>query len=234
MLPSPALRIVNEPGAGVIAEGSWDELSGALLHRAGFLPVSTIRSSWWRVPHDLEPAEENEIATHAYEMLTAARYEVSIAPELRFRPSTAAREIKSLASEIRRSDSPEAVTELLAVLSDPDHGVLPGLSNLLTDAATWADRQPPGEVPISVVAPLSRAAGALDLAQSDLAEAERDLSLPPAAARAGRSAPVASSGEPMVAAARARSTAADGPATGAPQPAPTTAPVVNRPTGRSR
>ncbi|MGK4579604.1 hypothetical protein [Kitasatospora sp. HPMI-4] len=232
MPPSPALRIVNEPGAGVIAEGSWDELSGALLSRAGFLPVSTVRSSWWRVPYDLEPAEQNEIATHAYDMLTAARYEVSIAPELRHRLSAAAREINSLATEIRRSDSPEAVTDLLAVLSNPDHGVLPALSNLLADADTWAGRQSPDEVLSSAVAPLSKAAGALDLAQSDLAKAERDRSLPPAATR--KSTPTATANQPLTAAARSRSTALEGFTTGTPEPPSAAIPVADRPTSRSR
>lgn len=98
---TPSIRISHPPGAGVIAEGQGDELSGLLLRRAGFLPVSTPRSSWWRTPYDLEPAEQQEMATAAYDMLRAARCEVSIAPELRAPSENAATEPRVAAARAR-------------------------------------------------------------------------------------------------------------------------------------
>lgn len=131
------IRITKRYGAGLIAEGPHDELAAALLRRAGFLPISTPRSSWWRAPYDLDTAEENEIASAAYDMLTSARYPVTIAPELRSRPTAAAREVTAMGSEIIDSASLDTVTALLSTVSDAEHGTLTEVTRLLDNAAHW-------------------------------------------------------------------------------------------------
>ncbi|MFI1953169.1 hypothetical protein ACH437_15180 [Streptomyces xinghaiensis] len=80
--PVPAIHIARRPTSGVTAEGG-DAFAATLLERAGFIPQSSIRQSWYRLHYDMGEDYENEKATSAYEMLTAAGYPVAIDPSLR-------------------------------------------------------------------------------------------------------------------------------------------------------
>ncbi|MCP3821395.1 hypothetical protein NLX86_25855 [Streptomyces sp. A3M-1-3] len=77
------IRITRGQGGEVEAEGVLDSLAADVLRRAGFLFEPTLRGHWIRLPFDMGRDWENEHATWAAGMLTAARYPVHLAPDLR-------------------------------------------------------------------------------------------------------------------------------------------------------
>ncbi|GCD41863.1 hypothetical protein [Streptomyces paromomycinus] len=77
------IRITRGPGGEVEAEGPIDAFAASILHRAGFLSQPVLHATWHRLPFDLGTAWENEHAAFAAEMLTAARYPVTLGPGLR-------------------------------------------------------------------------------------------------------------------------------------------------------
>lgn len=179
-MPTSPIRISHEPGAGLIAEGPNDELAAALLRRAGFLPVSTPGSSWWRSPYDLEPAEESEIASAAYDILSAARYEVTIAPGLRSQPTAMAREFQRIAAEIIDADDLDTVTTLLSSVTDPEHGALAGIARLVEDVRHWTTTDSACTSPDELVLQLDQVIQSVETAQVGLETAVRALeSVPP-------------------------------------------------------
>ncbi|MFG3348668.1 hypothetical protein ACGF1Z_26865 [Streptomyces sp. NPDC048018] len=76
------IMIVRGRGGEVEAEGSLDALASELLARAGFVRQYTLRGTWHRLPFDMGREWENEHASHAAEMLRAARYPVRLDPTL--------------------------------------------------------------------------------------------------------------------------------------------------------
>ncbi|MCW8379802.1 hypothetical protein [Streptomyces justiciae] len=79
---SQPLRIVRGQGGEVEVTGRIDGFAGDVLRRAGFLFEPSLRGVWIRLPFDLGRARENDRASWAAEMLTAARYHVELAPDL--------------------------------------------------------------------------------------------------------------------------------------------------------
>lgn len=77
------IRIRREQGGEVEVTGRIDAFASDVLRRAGFRFEPTLRSVWIRLPFDMGRAWENEHATWAAEMLTAARYRVDLGPDLR-------------------------------------------------------------------------------------------------------------------------------------------------------
>ncbi|MEU6227486.1 hypothetical protein [Streptomyces sp. NPDC047042] len=77
------IRILRGHGGEVEVTGCVDAFACDVLRRAGFLFEPTLRSVWIRFPFDLGRVWENEHATWAAEMLTAARYRVDLGPDLR-------------------------------------------------------------------------------------------------------------------------------------------------------
>ncbi|MFJ6898141.1 hypothetical protein [Streptomyces hokutonensis] len=84
------IRIRREEGGEVEVTGSIDAFASDVLRRAGFRFEPTLRSVWIRLPFDLGRDWENEHATWATEMLTAARYPVDLDPDLRPRAGESA------------------------------------------------------------------------------------------------------------------------------------------------
>ncbi|MEU3299728.1 hypothetical protein ABZ729_07885 [Streptomyces sp. NPDC006678] len=80
------ISITRGRGGQVEVEGVLDSLSADVLRRAGFLFEPTLRGHWIRFPFDMGRDWENEHATWAAEMLTAARYPVHLDPDLRGHP----------------------------------------------------------------------------------------------------------------------------------------------------
>ncbi|MGW0137545.1 hypothetical protein [Streptomyces calvus] len=76
------IRITRGPGGEVEVTGHVDSFAGDLLRRAGFLFEPSLRGHWIRLPFDLGRAWENEHATWAAKMLTAARYPAHLGPGL--------------------------------------------------------------------------------------------------------------------------------------------------------
>ncbi|MEI5525258.1 hypothetical protein WB388_32095 [Streptomyces brasiliscabiei] len=146
----PAIRIARRPTSGVTAEGG-DAFAATLLERAGFIPQSSIRQSWYRLHYDMGEDYENEKATYAYEMLTAARYPVVIDPSLHLRndgigtaPLVAAhgaynQTLSTLIDEIVHADEAVEVAALLYVLTDERIGMLPALREVVEKAGFWVD-----------------------------------------------------------------------------------------------
>ncbi|MFI9755742.1 hypothetical protein [Streptomyces collinus] len=77
------IRITRGRGGEVEVEGILDSHAADVLRRAGFLFEPTLRGHWIRLPFDLGRDWENEHATWAAGMLTAARYPVCLDPDLR-------------------------------------------------------------------------------------------------------------------------------------------------------
>ncbi|TQE15534.1 hypothetical protein Sipo8835_45300 [Streptomyces ipomoeae] len=148
--PIPAIRIARHPTSGVTAEGG-DAFAATLLERAGFIPQSSIRQSWYRLHYDMGDDYENEKATYAYEMLTAARYPVVIDPSLLLRndgtgtaPLVATHDaynqtLSTLIDEIVHADEAVEVAALLYVLTDEKIGMLPALREVVEKAGFWVD-----------------------------------------------------------------------------------------------
>lgn len=62
--------------------GPVDSFAEVVLRRAGFLFEPSLRGPWIRLPFDMGETWENEHATWAVDMLTAARYRVEVDPSL--------------------------------------------------------------------------------------------------------------------------------------------------------
>jgi hypothetical protein len=77
-----AIRLTRGPGGEVEVTGPLDDLATAVLRRAGFQFEPALWGHWIRLPFDLGRDWENEHATWAAEMLTAARYPVHLDPDL--------------------------------------------------------------------------------------------------------------------------------------------------------
>ncbi|MFE9601578.1 hypothetical protein [Streptomyces hokutonensis] len=84
-----AIRITRGPGGEVEVDGPVDAFAASVLARAGFDTSPMLRGVWIRLPFDLGRRWENEHATWAAEMLTAARYTVDLDPGLRPAPDSA-------------------------------------------------------------------------------------------------------------------------------------------------
>lgn len=84
-----AIRIARGLGGEVEVDGPVDAFAASVLARAGFDTYPTLRGVWIRLPFDLGRRWENEHATWAAEMLTAARYTVDLAPDLLPAPDSA-------------------------------------------------------------------------------------------------------------------------------------------------
>ncbi|MFF2941317.1 hypothetical protein ACFVSQ_15895 [Streptomyces niveus] len=84
------IRITRGPGDQVEATGPFDPLAASLLRRAGFLTFPTLSGQWVRLPFDMGGEWENEHASWAADMLTAARYPITLDPTLRTSPQSAA------------------------------------------------------------------------------------------------------------------------------------------------
>ncbi|MFF5090374.1 hypothetical protein [Streptomyces niveus] len=80
------IRIIRRHGGQVEATGPLDTLAADLLRRAGFLTFPTLSGPWIRLPFDLGAEWENERSSWAADMLTAARYPLTLDPTLRTGP----------------------------------------------------------------------------------------------------------------------------------------------------
>lgn len=83
------IRIIRGRGGQVEVEGAVDAFAASVLARAGFDTYPTLRGVWIRLPFDLGRTWENEHASWAAEMLTAARYHVDLDQDLRVAPPSA-------------------------------------------------------------------------------------------------------------------------------------------------
>ncbi|MEV1026657.1 hypothetical protein [Streptomyces sp. NPDC050264] len=147
MLTPPDITITREHDGNVIAEGG-DELARTLLKRAGFQYEQAIRSFWYRLPWDMGEKRENEMASHAAQLLTAVGYRVDIAPDLFVGPTTTpsdpqgrllyGHQILNLTDQLNGAETAGAAAGLTEHVLDVNDGVLVRLSEFFEAAAEKA------------------------------------------------------------------------------------------------
>ena len=152
-MPVPFITISLEPSGSVSARGSSDDLSASLLKHAGFRQIEDWHGRRHRLPTTTARTDRASIATHAAEMLRAARYDVDLDPELdsgRLATptdphglSTAGQQILRLTDQIRGATSFAEAAEVLDQFLDPDDGVLTRLQEAMeVTAEQIADLDP--------------------------------------------------------------------------------------------
>lgn len=132
-VPTPSITITAEPSGSVSAKGASDDLSAMLLKHGGFQQIE----DWYGRRHRLpttRAADRAAIATHAAEMLRAARYGVDLDPLLDttqvstsanpLGPYTAGAELLRLTDQIRSAEKGEDLRLAVAHLLHPEHGAL--------------------------------------------------------------------------------------------------------------
>ncbi|MFE7623030.1 hypothetical protein [Streptomyces sp. NPDC057509] len=80
-MPAP-ITISSEPSGSVVAKGASDDLAAMLLKHAGFQQIDDWHGRGHRLPTTTSAARRIAVASHAAEMLRAARYDVELAPFL--------------------------------------------------------------------------------------------------------------------------------------------------------
>ncbi|MFD7904394.1 hypothetical protein ACFV4G_19365 [Kitasatospora sp. NPDC059747] len=177
-MPTPVITISTEPSGSVTAKGSSDDLSAALLRTAGFRQTDDWHGRRHRLPTTTAPADRAAIATHATEMLRAARYTVDLDPRLDASNlpttathglGTAGEQILQLTDQIRGATTFAEAAGVLDELLDPDGGVLVRLQEALEAASEQVTDLDPDQYELADRFGL--ASEQLTAAQADLAGA---------------------------------------------------------------
>ncbi|MQS14724.1 hypothetical protein F7Q99_21270 [Streptomyces kaniharaensis] len=144
-VPAPFITINIEPSGSVSAKGANDDLSATLLKHAGFTEISDWYGRRHRLPTTTAQNDRAAVATHAAEMLRAARYSVQLDPDLdasRLTPPTdphglqvVGGQVLRLTDQIRGAANARAAANALDQLLDPADGVLVRLQEALGAAA---------------------------------------------------------------------------------------------------
>jgi hypothetical protein len=133
-VPAPSITITAEFSGSVLAKGASDDLSAMLLKHAGFQQIEDWYGRRHRLPTTTPAADRAAIATHAAEMLRAARYGVDLAPSLDaarmiapanpLGPYTAGTELLRLTDQIRSAENGADLRRAVDHLLHPEHGAL--------------------------------------------------------------------------------------------------------------
>ncbi|MEV0535824.1 hypothetical protein [Kitasatospora sp. NPDC050463] len=135
-MPTPVIAISLEPSGSVVAKGSADDLSAALLKHAGFKQIEDWHGRRHRLPTTTARPDRAAIATHAAEMLRAARYDVDLDPQLDIEPlNTAGQQLLHLTDQLRAATEFDELAGVLDNLLDPDDGALVRLQEALEIAS---------------------------------------------------------------------------------------------------
>ncbi|WP_329309203.1 hypothetical protein [Streptomyces microflavus] len=132
-----------------------DTLASELLARAGFIRQYTLRGTWHRLPFDMGKEWENEHASHAAEMLRAARYPVHLDPTLSPAPApeddgadippsvaAAAQALKGRAASGAELQQPHEAGRTLAALAQGEDSLLRPAADLLLAVASAVSSLP--------------------------------------------------------------------------------------------
>ncbi|MGQ4330692.1 hypothetical protein [Streptomyces hayashii] len=143
-VPAPYITINTEPSGSVSAKGASDDLSATLLKHAGFQQIEDWYGRRHRLPTTTPTADRAAIATHAAEMLRAARYSVDLDPDLDTSrlttPAnplglyTAGAEVLRLTDQIRAAENGAGLAQAVDHLLHPEHGVLERVREALETA----------------------------------------------------------------------------------------------------
>ncbi|MCZ1008388.1 hypothetical protein [Streptomyces lydicus] len=133
-MPVPPITITHEFSGSVVAKGANDDLSASLLKHAGFQQISDWHGRRHRLPTTTPDADKVAIATHAAEMLRAARYDVDLPPSLdaaRMSPPVPAlgpyatgAELLRITDRIRAAENGTDLQRAVDHLLHPEHGAL--------------------------------------------------------------------------------------------------------------
>jgi hypothetical protein len=120
------VTITTEPSGSVVARGG-DSLAVMLLDRAGFPYVNDWHGPRHRLPTSMPRHEQVATASHAAEMLRAARYTVELDPALDASsadPQTLGGQVLAVTDRIRGAQNGAELADALEPLLHPEHGVL--------------------------------------------------------------------------------------------------------------
>ncbi|MEV6974485.1 hypothetical protein AB0N76_13495, partial [Kitasatospora sp. NPDC093806] len=137
-MPSPVITISAEPSGSVVAKGSSDDLAASLLRHAGFRESNDWYGRRHRLPTTTVPADRAAIATHAAEMLRAARYSVDLDPVLdtgQLTSPAVGRQVLEFTDQIRSATTFAEAAGVLDQLLDADEGILVRLQEALEATA---------------------------------------------------------------------------------------------------
>ncbi|MEV7088028.1 hypothetical protein AB0O07_19415 [Streptomyces sp. NPDC093085] len=133
-MPAPSITITSEFSGSVVAKGATDDLSASLLKHAGFQQIDDWYGRRHRLPTTIPIADKVAIATHAAEMLRAARYSVDLAPSLDtarmstpahpLGPYAAGAELLQITDRIRAAENGPDLRRAVEHLLHPEHGAL--------------------------------------------------------------------------------------------------------------
>ncbi|MFI8456890.1 hypothetical protein [Kitasatospora sp. NPDC085464] len=177
----PVITISAEPSGSVVATGTSDDLSATLLRHAGFKQIDDWHGRRHRLPTTTPRPDAAACATHAAEMLRAARYKVDLDPRLHVEPpNTASQQILDLTDELRGSTNFAELGGALDQLLDPDDGMLVRLQEAMETASEQITDLDPDQVELSdrfgfasdqLVAVQAELAGAVDEVQRAASDA---------------------------------------------------------------
>ncbi|PZT78059.1 hypothetical protein DNK56_26520 [Streptomyces sp. AC1-42W] len=132
-MPAP-ITISAEPSDSVVAKGANDDLAALLLRHAGFQQIDDWHGRRHRLPTTTSADDQRAVASHAAEMLRAARYDVALAPSLdtsqvsaAIRPLehyAAGAELVRITDSIRATEGGAGLRDAAEQLLNPEHGAL--------------------------------------------------------------------------------------------------------------
>ncbi|MFE5395959.1 hypothetical protein ACFQ9U_15575 [Streptomyces sp. NPDC056568] len=129
-----SITLTSEFSGSVVAKGATDDLSAQLLRHAGFKQIDDWHGRRHRLPTTTPLADQVAIASHAAEMLRAARYDVTLPPSLdtarmsppvhALGPYAAGAELLSITDQIRAAEDGASLQAAVDHLLHPEHGAL--------------------------------------------------------------------------------------------------------------
>jgi hypothetical protein len=130
------VTIAAEPTGAVVARGG-DSLANSLLSHAGFAYASDWHGPRHRLPTSMGREEQAAVASHAAEMLRAARYAVELDPVLDTAPAdpqSLGGQVLAVTDRIRGAQSGAELAEALGPLLHAEHGVVERMREALEAA----------------------------------------------------------------------------------------------------
>lgn len=135
------VTITAEPSGSVVARGG-DSLAKSLLNHAGFAFTNDWHGARHRLPTSMPRTEQAVIASHAAQMLSAARYTVELDPNLDITPpstgtapSVIGDHLLRLTDQIRGARTGTELGEAVGQLLHPEYGAMERLREALEAAS---------------------------------------------------------------------------------------------------
>ncbi|WP_406341352.1 hypothetical protein [Streptomyces sp. NBC_01578] len=181
-MPSP-ITITSEFSGSVVAKGATDDLSAQLLRHAGFKQIDDWHGRRHRLPTTTPLADQVAIATHAAEMLRAARYDVVLPPSLdtarmsppvhALGPYAAGAELLRITDRIRAAEDGAGLRQAVDHLLHPEHGALERVREALEAAGEQVNDL--DEEAYALADRFAFASEFVSSAQSELVDSEAEL-----------------------------------------------------------